>query len=193
MMHMRLEEARKATSTQLSVLSMQKDKLTKLLQETPKEDKNFDRVEISKQLQEVEKVYDMTQEEAGNLSRLEMGLESAESAKQQGEAMAKHMKEEMENMLKCMEIYRRIADGGKVPSTDETRLMEYNSALYVAAKNMAMMNRDKDGKEYDSLWDEEESAVEGETPSPSEIAGNTGVSLDLPECPKVTVDISTEG
>ena len=185
---MKLGEAKRVISTQLHTLSEQKNQLTKLWKETPKEDKNFDRVEISKQLQEIEKVYDMTQKEAGNLSRLEMGLESAESAKQQGEAMAKHMKEQMENMLKCMEIYRRIAKGGKVPSTDETHLMEYNSALYVAAKNMAMMNHDKDGEAYDSLWNEE-SAVEGETPSPSEIAGNTGVSLDLPECPPISVDV----
>lgn len=188
---MRLEEAKRAAATQLHVLSGQKNKLTKLLKETPKDNKNFDRVEISKQLQKIEKAYDLTQEQARDITVLEMGIAGAESAKQQGEAMAKHMKEYMENMLKCMEIYRRIADGGKVPSNDERRLMEYDAALYISAKNRAMMNRDKDQKQYDSLWKDEEAEKEIQI-SPSEVAANKTVSLDLPECPQISVDIPSE-
>ena len=56
--------------------------------------------------------------------------------------------------------------------------------VYMAAKNMAVMNADKKHKEYDSLWEEKEE--KGESPDPMEIADDTEINVELP-------DIGVEG
>ena len=78
-----------------------------------------------------------------------------------------------------MTIYRRIASGGEVPSSDERRLMEFSHELYMAAKASAIMNQDEDEK-YDSLWKDDE-RPKGETESAAEIAGNTEIVVPSPE------------
>lgn len=67
---------------------------------------------------------------------------NTEVAKQQGEAM----KEYGEDMAKILEVARRIAKGAKVPATDEKKLMEYSMEMYMSAKNMAMMKRQRKKK-----------------------------------------------
>lgn len=81
---------------------------------------------------------------------------NTEAAKQQGEAM----KEYGEDMAKILEVARRIAKGAKVPATDEKKLMKYSMEMYMSAKNLAMMNRQRKKEEYDSLWDDEEEQTE---------------------------------
>ncbi len=105
----------------------------------------------------------------------EAGIASAEAAKQQGESM----REYGEDVAKCLEIARRIANGDKVPAADEKKLMDFNMEVYMAAKNMAVMNADKKHKEYDSLWAEEED--KGENPDPMETAGETQISVEIPD------------
>lgn len=61
-----------------------------------------------------------------------------------------------QDFAKVMEIARRIANGDKVPGTDEKKLMEYNSDLYQAAKAAAIVSANKEKhKEYDSLFKDE--------------------------------------
>ena len=62
------------------------------------------------------------------------------------------MEEYSEDMIKIMEVARRIMKGAKVPASDEKKLMEYSMELYMAAKNMAVLNENKKKEEYDSLW-----------------------------------------
>ena len=94
------------------------------------------------------------------------------------------MQEYGEEVAKCLEIARRIANGDKVPASDEKKLMDFNMEVYMAAKNMAVMNADKKHKEYDSLWEEKEE--KGESPDPMEIADDTEINVELP-------DIGVEG
>lgn len=105
----------------------------------------------------------------------EVGIANAEASKQQGEAMQEYGEE----MAKCLEIARRISNGDKVPATDEKKLIDFNMEIYMAAKNMAVMNMDKKHKEHESLWgDEEEKEA---APDPREMAENTEISVDIPE------------
>ena len=55
-------------------------------------------------------------------------LFNAEVSKQQGEAMEEYS----EDMIKIMEVARRIMKGAKVPASDEKKLMEYSMELYMA-------------------------------------------------------------
>ncbi len=105
----------------------------------------------------------------------EVGIANAEVAKQQGEAMQDYGEE----MAKCLEIARRIANGDRVPAQDEKKLMDFNMEVYMAAKNMAAMNMDKKHKDYETLWGEEEE--KGESPDPMETAAESEINVEIPE------------
>lgn len=89
---------------------------------------------------------------------METAIQNSETSRQQAKAMEKAAK----MMSKMMEIYRRIASGGRVPPEDENALMNYSKELYMAAKAAAMMQKDKERKKYDTLLDEEDQSGEGE-------------------------------
>ena len=103
-------------------------------------------------------------------------LQNGEAARQQGEAMAEYT----EDVVKCMEIARRISRGAKVPPYDEKKLMEFNFEMYMTAKNAAMINSHKSRKEYKSLWEDEEEGSEEKT-SPSEIVDEMECGIELPD------------
>lgn len=109
------------------------------------------------------------------INTLHTALFNAEASKQQGEAMAEYT----QDIVKIMEVARRIAKGAKVPYADEQKLMEYNMEMYMSAKNLAMINAQKKKEEYESLWDEEED--KGENPDPREVADSAELSLNAPE------------
>lgn len=136
--------------------------------------------EYQKRMQElqgkIEVLYDeIKQNEKGldKITETEVGIFNAENSKQQADAMKKYA----EDMAKCLEIARRISNGDKVPATDEKKLMDFNMEIYMAAKNMAVMNMDKKHKEYDSLWGEEE---EKEYADPQEVASNSEINIAEP-------------
>ena len=173
---MKLGEARQITSQRLNVLSQRKRELTKILKgETPggATTPHFDRVELSKALDAVETEYEQTQEVAEKLNVLDNNIQNAEIARQQSEAAA----EAAEEILKILEVFRRISKGDRVPPTDERKLMEYSQEMYIAAKNMALMNRNREAEEHDSLWEEE--PAEEEPVEPAELAANTEVGNPL--------------
>lgn len=87
--------------------------------------------------------------------------------------------------MKCLEIFRRIAKGDKVPATDERKLMEFDGKMYMMAKNMSVVHMGKEGEKWDSLWDEESEKKE-EDPDPSEVGENTEVDIVMPEVPPET-------
>ena len=85
-----------------------------------------------------------------------MIAQNAENSKKQSEAM----KKSADDMLKAIEIARRIAKGGRVPPEDEQFLLQYSQTMYMTAKMQAMMAEEHE--EYDSLLeDEEETSSEG--------------------------------
>ena len=141
--------------------------------------------EYQKRMQELQEKIDVLydeikQNEKGldKITETEVGIFNAENSKQQADAMKKYA----EDMAKCLEIARRISNGDKVPATDEKKLMDFNMEIYMAAKNMAVMNMDKKHKEYDSLWGEEE---EKEYADPQEVASNSEINIAEPAGPPV--------
>lgn len=103
------------------------------------------------------------------LSRLNqqwMGQVNALTAKQQGEAMEEYN----QDLMKVMEVARRLMKGAIVPQQDEKKLMEYSMELYQAAKNIGALAKQKEKEEYDSLWKDEEDKAAPE--DPMEVADN---------------------
>lgn len=103
------------------------------------------------------------------LSRLNqqwMGQVNALTAKQQGEAMEEYN----QDLMKVMEVARRLMKGAIVPPQDEKKLMEYSMELYQAAKNIGALAKQKEKEEYDSLWKDEEDKAAPE--DPMEVADN---------------------
>ncbi len=174
---MKIRDAKQAYSVQLQTLQAQRQALRKTLQEQEKSgsaSQNFDRVEISRELSQLDAQYEAVRGGMEGIMARESAIHNAEAAKQQGEAMS----EAMEDLAKVLEVYRRIASGGQVPPADEKKLMEFSSELYMAAKNMAFLKAQK-GEKYDSLWEDEEE--KGEEMSASEIAGNSEIAVASPE------------
>lgn len=195
---MKIKEARQAYTAQLEVLRNRQRKLLKAREENDAQFKYSSQEEVwnggsgvvlelseeyrkrSRELQEqIDKVKEQIEEHIklrDQVIQLETGIANAESAKQQGEAM----KEYGEEVAKCLEIARRIANGDKVPASDEKKLMDFNMEIYQTAKHMAAMNMDKKHKEYESLWEEEEDGKEEQT-DPLETAGETEVTVEIPD------------
>lgn len=194
---MKIKEARQAYTAQLDVLRKRQRKLLKEKEENDARMRYGSQgeawnggsgvvIELSeeyrKRAQELQEKIDKVKEQIDEHVKLrdqviemEVGIANAEVAKQQGEAMQEYGEE----VAKCLEIARRIANGDKVPSSDEKKLMDFNMEVYMAAKNMAVMNADKKHKEYDSLWEEEEDKEEN--PDPMETAGDTQINVELPD------------
>lgn len=136
--------------------------------------------EYKKWMQELEEKIDILNSEIkenekglDGIIETEVGIFNAENSKQQADAMKKYA----EDMAKCLEIARRISNGDKVPATDEKKLMDFNMEIYMAAKNMSVMNQEKKHKEYDSLWGDEE---EKEYADPQEVASNSEINIAEP-------------
>lgn len=100
------------------------------------------------------------QDYLSKLNQQWMGQVNALTAKQQGEAMEEYN----QDLMKIMEVARRLMKGAVVPPTDEKKLMEYSMELYQAAKNIGSLAKQKEKEEYDSLWDEEEERATPEDP-----------------------------
>lgn len=103
----------------------------------------------------------------------------AVAAEQNADATADYY----EDLGKIMLVAMRMCHGDKVPSSDEKKLLEYDSDLYQMAKNAQMMARLKERKEYESLWGDEEKK---EYEDPIEAADATETNLSAPEI--VSVD-----
>ena len=131
----------------------------------------------------VSEKYDEYHKYMEQLGMLHTSIANAEVAKQQGEAMEEYATD----MVKLMEVARRIARGAKVPATDEKKLMEYSMELYMSAKNMAMLAKQREKEEYDSLWEDEEEPEENV--DPMEVADNTEVNLAGPALEDVAMTI----
>lgn len=123
--------------------------------------------ELSGQIKKDEKTLD-------DLINQEVGIFNSIVSEQQADAM----KEYGEEMAKCLEIARRISRGDHVPAQDEKKLMDFNMDIYKMAKEMPAVNMDKDAKEWESLWGEEE---EKEYEDPFEASQNAETNVEMPE------------
>ena len=161
---------------QRKLLIKRRDELERKKRVTPNGSELFseEAATLELSINEVNKKFDDNQEILDKLGEQYAAVWNSEVAKQQADAMEKAGID----MSKIMEVARRIADGAKVPAKDEEKLMEFSMELYMAAKNMAAMNADKD-EEYDSLWEDEEE--DGQEYDPKGKADSAEVSMDLPE------------
>lgn len=120
--------------------------------------------------------FDENMEVLDRLAEQECALWNAEVCRQQTDAMSDYAID----MAKIMEVARRISNGGKVPATDEQKLMDYSMELYMSAKNAAMLaEMRKKSEKYDSLWDDEDE--EQTEYDPQGKAENSEVDIALPE------------
>lgn len=120
--------------------------------------------------------FDENQEVLDRLMDQYVSVFNAEASKQQKDAMEDAALE----LGKIMETARRIGKGARVPATDEKKVMDYSMELYLAAKNLAMLNKmnHKKKEEYDSLWGDEEEKQEYD---PEGKAENAETSVGAPE------------
>lgn len=120
--------------------------------------------------------FDENQEVLDRLTNQYVSVFNAEVSKQQKDAMEDAAME----MSKIMETARRIGKGARVPASDEKKVMEYSMELYLAAKNLAMLNKmnQKKKEKYDSLWGDEEEKQEYD---PEGKAENAETSVGMPE------------
>lgn len=91
----------------------------------------------------------------------EMYQESLESSKESAKAAG----EAMDGMARALVIARRMMNGDIVPGSDEKYLMDFDKDMYMGAKTMQGLARNKDPKKYDSVLEEEEG--DGESSSVS--------------------------
>ncbi|MDE5823419.1 MAG: hypothetical protein K2N44_01185 [Lachnospiraceae bacterium] len=120
--------------------------------------------------------FDKNQEVLDRLAEEHALVWNAEVARQQNDAAQEYG----EDMAKLMEVARRIGKGAKVPASDEKKLMDYSMEVYLAAKNLAMLNEKKKREKYKSLWEDEDENQKQEY-DPQDKADNAETSVGLPD------------
>jgi len=160
---------------------IKKDSLEKLSKLGDDYSKEIATLELSMEglKQQEEQNYEKLSELTGRYA----AIWNAEVARQQADAG----KEMAQEMVKIMEVARRIAKGDIVPSSDEQKLIEFSPELYQAAKNMAALNEMKEHKKHDSLWKDEEEPKEYD---PEGKAENAEVSVDTGNSIQITSEIA---
>lgn len=90
------------------------------------------------------------------------------------------------NYGKMMEIARRIARGDRVPAIDEKKLLEFDEKIYQSAKMQALMAKNRDRKEHESLFEDENELDEKVNDLEREALGAV-------ELPRIGVQVDTGG
>ena len=181
---MKIDEARKLYSSQIKsyhdqqkVLFQQKKELEHKINVTPNGKTVYanEAAVLELTMKAVDEKQTEYKDYMAKLNEQSAAIANMVSAEQQGEAMEEYA----EDLGKIMEVARRIMKGGIVPAGDEKKLMEYSMELYQAAKNIGAMIKQKEKKEYDSLWEEEKE--ETVTEDPMEVADNSEAFATGPE------------
>lgn len=182
---MKIGEAQKLYRAQRASLLEQKQKLLKKREDlekkvniTPdgKEIYANEAARLELTLDAVTQRFDENQEVLDRLVEERVLVWNAEVSRQQSDVM----QEKSDDMAKIMEVARRIGKGAKVPASDEKKLMDYSMEVYLAAKNLAMLNDRKKREKYKSLWEDEDDRQRQEY-DPQEKAENAETSVGLPD------------
>lgn len=194
---MNIKEARSAYAYQLktytemkSQLSKEREQLQKKIEYTPNGAQYFTDAAATLELKykavsEKEQEY---RDYMGKLSELWSNLTNMEQSKQAAEAE----KEGFEDLRKVMEVARRMINGDIVPGSDERKLMEYDDKLYTMAKNAQMIAINRDKKEYDSLWDDDEKKAAPSDPMEMADAATAPVGPEMVDVGEVVASVSAE-
>ena len=153
---------------QKNILAKQKQALEEKMKYDPKAKELFaeEAATLELTIDALDKKQSEYRDYLSKLNQQWMGQVNALTAKQQGEAMEEYN----QDLMKVMEVARRLMKGAIVPPQDEKKLMEYSMELYQAAKNIGALAKQKEKEEYDSLWDEKEDKSVPE--DPMEVADN---------------------
>lgn len=182
---MKIGEAQKLYRAQRASLLEQKQKLLKKKEDlekkvniTPdgKEIYANEAARLELTLDAVTQRFDENQEVLDRLVEERVLVWNAEVSRQQSDVM----QEKSDDMAKIMEVARRIGKGAKVPASDEKKLMDYSMEVYLAAKNLAMLNERKKREKYKSLWEDEDDRQRQEY-DPQEKAENAETSVGPPD------------
>ena len=162
---MKVAEARSTYSAQLRSYNEQKFKLAKQKQELDEKIKTTENGSViyANEAATLELVYNAVEEKQNEYQEYMdqlMGQWNAKFNEVASKQRADAAKEYGEEMGKLITVARRIMHGDIVPQSDEKKLMEFDRDLYQMAKNIGMLAKMKDKKEYDSLWDEEKKEYE---------------------------------
>lgn len=162
---MKVAEARSTYSAQLRSYNEQKFKLAKQRQELDEKIKTTENGSViyANEAATLELVYNAVEEKQNEYQEYMdqlMGQWNAKFNEVASKQQADAPKEYGEEMGKLITVARRIMHGDIVPQSDEKKLMEFDRDLYQMAKNIGMLAKMKDKKEYDSLWDEEKKEYE---------------------------------
>lgn len=151
-----------AYQKQKNILAKQKQALEEKMKYDPEAKELFaeEAATLELTIDALDKKQSEYQDYLSKLNQQWMGQVNALTAKQQGEAMEEYN----QDLMKVMEVARRLMKGAIVPPQDEKKLMEYSMELYQAAKNIGALAKQKEKEEYDSLWDEKEDKSAPEDP-----------------------------
>ena len=183
---MKIGEAQKLYRAQRASLLEQKQKLLKKKEDlekkvniTPdgKEIYANEAARLELTLDAVTQRFDENQEVLDRLVEERVLVWNAEVSRQQSDVM----QEKSDDMAKIMEVARRIGKGAKVPASDEKKLMDYSMEVYLAAKNLAMLNERKKREKYKSLWEDEDERRQRQEYDPQEKAENAETSVGPPD------------
>lgn len=180
---MKIRDAKQAYAAHRHELWQKREALAKVLKEQEQHPLTsaFDRVELSRELSLLDAQYDAVDKALTGITATESKIFGEECNRRQADTMAKAA----EDMVKIMEVYRRIASGAKVPSKDEKKLMDYDFKLYMAAKQAALLAQ-RNEEEYDSLWEDEENAAEQKTAE--DAAGDAEIAVPHPSAVSAGVE-----
>ena len=157
-----------AYQEQKNILAKQKQALDEKMKYDPEAKKLFaeEAATLELTIDALDKKQSEYQDYMSKLNAQWTGQVNVLVAKQQSEAMEEYN----QDLMKVMEVARRLMKGAIVPPTDEKKLMEYSMELYQAAKNIGSMVKQREKEEYDSLWKDEEDKTAPE--DPAEVADN---------------------
>ena len=184
---MKIRDAKQLYTSHRHKLWEKREALSKALEEREHSSSPtaaFDRLEISRELSLVDAQYDAVDKALMGITAAETRAFGEECNRHQADTMAKMA----EDMGKIMEVYRRIASGAKVPAKDQQKLMDYDMKLYMAARQAALMAQ-RNEKEYDSLWEDEEAPKQKTC---EEVAGDTEISVPRPSTVSASVEAPSE-
>jgi len=192
---MTVGEARKAYSMQLKSYNIQKYNLAKQRAELNEKIKNTENgaVLYADEAATLELTYNAVAEKQNEYQDYMNQLMEQWSNKFNEVATrenAEAEKEGFDDLRKIFEVVRRMSRGDNVPQSDEKKVMEYDRDMYQMAKQAQMMARirEKDRKDHDSLWDDEEKA---ERVDANEVAEGQEAFAEGPEIVSVEETIAS--
>lgn len=135
--------------------------------------------------EEMAKEIDAVRERVAAYNQAKALTEAAEQNAQAAKQQAKAAAEQAKAQAKALEIYRRIANGGRVPPEDEQFLQDFSPELYLAAKMAALTAQEHE--DYDSVLEDEEASENGDGAASDEAntVEKVAVSVSDGETPSV--------